>query len=369
MRIIIDIGHPAHVHLFRNLHYELKNKGHVLFVTVKDIPSAKILLDSYQIKYIEIGGKSDSLPGKIIRQIDSDWQLFNLVRREKIELGLGSTVTLAHVSKITSMKSMVFDDDDSAVQPLFAKFAHPFSDYLISPDVLNYERKKNHHITYAGYHELAYLHPNRFKVDPGVLKEANLVEADVFFILRFNAFKAHHDVGVRGLSLDQKLQLVKLLEKKGRVFITTERDIEPELQPFQYKLPPEKIHSFIYYAQMLIGDSQTMTSEAAVLGTPAIRCNTLVGKISYLKEEEDKYGLTYGFQPQDFSRMQKKIQELLQISNLKDEWQKRRLNMLEDKIDVTSFFEWLVENFPESIKIIKSDLDSDFQKRFKCKKK
>jgi len=41
MKILIDIGHPAHVHLFRNLIKNLEHKGHFVLVTVKDIPSAK----------------------------------------------------------------------------------------------------------------------------------------------------------------------------------------------------------------------------------------------------------------------------------------------------------------------------------------
>jgi predicted glycosyltransferase len=45
---------------------------------------------------------------------------------------------------------------------------------------------------------------------------------------------------------------------------------------------------------MYIGDSQTMTAEAAVLGTPAIRFNDFVGELSYLEELEYTFDLTYG---------------------------------------------------------------------------
>ena len=36
MNILIDIGHPAHVHLYRNFYSEMKAKGHNLHVTVKN---------------------------------------------------------------------------------------------------------------------------------------------------------------------------------------------------------------------------------------------------------------------------------------------------------------------------------------------
>ena len=83
-----------------------------------------------------------------------------------------------------------------------------------------------------------------------------------------------------------------------------------------------------------------MTAEAAVLGTPAIRCNSFVGKISYLEELEHKYGLTYGFLPSEKDKMLDKISELLSMKNLSIEWHKRRRQMLSEKLDLTS---WLVD--------------------------
>jgi uncharacterized protein len=114
---------------------------------------------------------------------------------------------------------------------------------------------------------------------------------------------------------------------------------------------------------MLIGDSQTMTSEAAVLGTPAIRCNTFVGRISYLEEEEHTYNLTYGFLPTNSDAMFVKINELLAMPGLKAVWQKRRQKMLKDKIDVTAFYVWFIENYPESERVMREK--PEWQYRFK----
>ena len=114
---------------------------------------------------------------------------------------------------------------------------------------------------------------------------------------------------------------------------------------------------------MFLGDSQTMTSEAAVLGTPAIRCNTFVGRIHYLEEEEHKYGLTYGFRPENSEAMFQRIDELLAMPNLKEEWQTRRQKMLSEKIDYASFLVWFIENYPESRKILKDN--PNYQFRFK----
>jgi len=274
MNVLIDISHPGHVHLFKNFVFELKDKGNNVTITVKDIKAAKQLLEKYNIEFIDLGYKSDSLLGKFLNQLRYDVKLRKIVKAKKIEYGIGTSISLAHVSKLSGLISILLDDDDDEVQPLFTKFAHPFCDVLLSPDVLQKKRKRKDTIYYAGYHELAYLHPNRFTSDENILKELNLSKNENYFILRFNVFKAHHDIGAKGLNLEQKLKIVNLLLKYGKVFITTEREVEDELKDYQLKISPEKIHHLLYFATMFVGDSQTMTSEAAVLGTPAFRCNS-----------------------------------------------------------------------------------------------
>lgn len=361
MNILIDINHPAHVHLLRNVYSMLTEHGNQVVVTVKEIPTAMKLLDLYGIPYVSIGKKEDALAKKGFDQLVFDKRLLKLAHEYRIDLGVGSSINIPHVSKLCKMKSIVLDDDDDEVEPLFVKFGHPFADTILSP--VGTPRKSKKAIFVNAYHELAYLHPNRFTPDHSVLDDAGVTEGEHYFILRFNAFKAHHDVGVEGLSIENKRRLVDYLRTKGKVFITTERNIDEEFKPYQLKVSPEKAHSLMYYATMLVGDSQTMTSEAAVLGTPAIRCNTFVGRIHYLEEEEHKYNLTYGFRPEQSDAMFKKIEELLSLPNLKEEWQVRRQKMLSEKIDYARFLTWFIENYPESRRIMKEN--PDYQYRFK----
>jgi predicted glycosyltransferase len=341
----------------------MKEKGHYVYITVKDIPAAKELLKLYSIRYIDYGSKSDSLIGKTFKQLKYDWNIKNIVNELDIDIGIGTSITISHVSKITKMISFILDDDDSDVEPLFAKFAHPFADYLISPDVLKYERPKKNHLLYPGYHELSYLHPNRFSPDKSVLRKLGLEQGDKYFILRFNAFKAHHDIGAKGLSNANKNQLISLLNQFGKVIITTEGEINPEYQKYKFVLSPTEIFSALHYATLFIGDSQTMTNEAAVLGTPALRLNSFVGRISYLKEQEDKYNLAFGYKPNEFNKLLAKVKDLLSMVNIKQEWNSRRQRMLSDKIDVTSFLVNIIDKYPESLKDIKND--TDYFRKFK----
>jgi len=362
MKVLIDIGHPGHVHLLKNLYHQLLLHKHEIWVTVKNIPVAISLLEKYRIKYIEIGKKNDSLFGKAFSQVSYNIKVLNIVRRNDISIGIGSSITIAHVSRLSKMKSILLDDDDDDVQPLFVKYAHPFFDTILSPESLVGHRKSNKALFYSGFHELAYLHPNWFEPDVRVLEEAGIAEGEKYFVLRFNVFKAHHDIGVKGMTTAQKLKLINILEPYGRVFITTERSIEPELKKFQMLISPEKVHSFIYYATMFLGDSQTMTSESAILGTPALRMNSFVGRIAYLEEEEHKYGLTFGFKPDEFDKMIEKIKILIQVGDLKGEWKHRRDKLLSEKIDVTSFLFWFVENYPKSVSILREN--PNYPKKF-----
>ena len=58
-----------------------------------------------------------------------------------------------------------------------------------------------------------------------------------------------------------------------------------------------------------------------------------------------------------------KIEEISYPSNLKEEWQNRRQKMLSEKIDVTAFMVWFIENYPESANIMANN--PDYQWKFK----
>ena len=360
MNILIDIVHPAHVHLLRNFYKEMIARGHKVVMTCKHIPSAMQLLEMYGIPYIYLGEKKDNIALKALEQVWYNMKLLRIAQREKCTIAVGSSITLAHIAALSKwspfrkrINAILLDDDDDEVEPLYAKYGHPFADVVLSPQ--DTPRVTMKVVYYPAYHELAYLHPKRFTPDPSVLDDAgiyyerdvkgNVVNVEPYFVMRFNAFKAHHDEGAHGLSIEGKRRLVQLLSQHGRVFITTEREIDEEFRPYQLKLPQEQVHSLMYFATMFVGDSQTMTSEAAVLGTPAVKCNSFAGRLSVPNELEQKYELCYAFLPEEEEAFFAKMEELLAMPHLKDEWQKRRERMLREKIDVTEFLTHFIEKF------------------------
>jgi predicted glycosyltransferase len=345
MNILIDIGHPGHVHLLHPLAEELKKRGHRLFYSVRDIPVAKRLMEHYGMTpWIDLGSKKDSLVGKAQTVLKQDMQLLRFVCSNHIDLGLSCGLVLSQVSQLTRMKSYVFDDDDDAAEPLVVKYSHPFSAAVFTPDCI--QRKTPRAVYYPGTHELAYLHPTRFSPDPTILQHAGIHPGERFFIMRFVALKGHHDVGQQGLTLGQKKALVEMLKPHGRVIITSERVVEPEFEPYRLPVPPEEIHSLMAYSSMFVGDSQTMTSEAAVMGVPALKCNTFAGRLSVPNLLENKYNLCYAYTPDRFDNMLQHINTLLSMDAvaLKAEWQTKRQRMLETMIDPTEFFVNYIEH-------------------------
>jgi hypothetical protein len=266
---------------------------------------------------------------------------------------------LAHVGKLFGIPSITFTEDDTNVIPYFAYLTYPFTNYIIAPINCNVGKWYKKKISYMGYQKMAYLHPNYF--NPSITKIKNLVNKnEKYFMLRFSKLTAHHDFGKKGLNKEVVKNLTNILSKYGRIYISSERKIEPEFEKYRIYIKPNDIHHSLYYSEIFIGDSQSMAVEAAILGVPSLRYSDFAGKISVLEELEQKYGLTFGIKTSEPEKLYAKVEELLSIPNLKQEWQKRRQKMLAEKIDVTAFMVWLIENYPESVKIMKENPDYQF---------
>ncbi len=339
MRLLFDLAHPAHVHLFRNLIARVRGEGGEVLVAARDKDVAIPLLRAYGIPHLALsraghGGVLANLGELALRTL----RLSSIARRFRPDAMLGSSASFGLIGRLIGRPSFIFGEDDAAVVPLFAKVAYPLATWIVTPACLAYEDYGRRHLSYAGYHELAYLHPAHFTPSAETLASLGLRLDEPFFLVRLVALRAHHDADARGLTPEVARRLVALLAERGRVLITSEAPLEPDLERYRFPLPPQALHDVLAHASLVVGDSQTLMAEAAVLGVPNLRCNSFVGRISYLRELEERWGLTRGFRVEEAPQLLALAREWLgDLAGVRRAHQERRRRMLEACVDVS---EW-----------------------------
>ncbi len=338
------LGHPAHYHNVSMVIKQLSQKGFrvVLVARGKDVLFELLEGLPYEIIYLKPRKGKNKL--SLIKTIlHRELILFRLALRYKPKMLIGTDIVIAHIGKLLSIPSVILNEDDAKEVPFLAKFGFKYATAVFSPDSCDISPYSNK-IGYQGYHELAYLHPNYFS--PDKTKVSSLIESgDKYFILRFAELTAHHDEGKNGIDLSIAKKLIDQLSPFGRVYITSERKLEAELEPYRIFINPKDIHHALCFAEMYIGDSQTMAAESAVLGTPSIRFNDFVGKLGYLEELEHKYNLTFGVATDNPELLFTQIQALLTNDNLKEEFRKRKEHMLKECVDVAQLWtSYFIEN-------------------------
>lgn len=343
MRIMIQIGHPAHVHFYKNFIWSMQNEGHDILIVCKDKDIAISLLDNYGFNFEVISGKMLNGIGRIKKQFEYEFNTYKIARKFKpnIITGIGGTAA-SHVSKMIGSKSIIFTDN---FLNLDRYLTHPWADVIITPTSFSHNLGPKQ-IRVSSYKELAYLHPDLFTPNPDIFSFLGIKESEKFVIVRFVSFEAAHDINVSGFNIDDKIRLVKSIQNYAKVFISSEGKLPSELDKFSIKFPPEKIHDAIYYADLLVADSQTMTTEAAILGTPAVRCNDWVSSKNEMLnfiELERKYGLIHNFS--NSSLAIEKCCELLNQDNLKEQYRLKSLKLLDEKINLTKFLIWFFEYY------------------------
>lgn len=341
--ILIDIGHPAHVHYFRNFIQIMQEKGHKVLVIARNREVIHELLVSYNIKFISRGKGSKFILGKIIYTFWADLLLiFHSIKfRPNLFLSHGSHYTM-HVARLFNKPCISTGDSDHI--KMNAKFLMPYLSCLLTPDVYKLDYGENH-LRFSGYMELLYLHPRRFLYDKREIRRIlDVSDTEKYFVIRFVAWNSFHDSGQVGITTSTKIKLVKLLSEKGKVFISSEIELPDELKRYQINFAANYLHAAIAEADLCISEGATTASESAVLGTPTIYINSL--DVSYCSEQEKKYQLTYGYRNE--LGLIEKVIELLNNENLKKIHKERKDKMISEKIDVTAFLVWFIENYPSS---------------------
>lgn len=352
MKLIVVLNHPAHYYVFKNSVIKLINSGVEVKYVIRDKDILEDLLISENVDYLKINEKRKRkqsifsvISNGIFEIIKQDVNLLKLCLKWKPNLMIGTDFAIAHIGKLLRIPSFVFNEDDYEINKLFCKLSYPFATKIIAPNSCSVGKYNNKKIEYNGFQKMAYLHKDYFKPEFNLIKDY-VSPNEKYFIIRLVSLTSGHDIEGKhtGLTENLILDLISILEKHGRVFINNEGQINPIFEKYKLKIKPNLMHHFLYYSQLLIGDSQTMCAESGLLGTPFIRFNDFVGKIEYLNEIENKYKLGYGIPTNQPEELIKKTKYLISIENIKEIWETRKEIIFDEKIDVAQFYYDLITN-------------------------
>lgn len=341
MRILIDIGHPAHVHLFKNFAWKMQQQGHVILFTCREKEFETSLLNHYGFEYKSFGRKYITKFGKILGLFVFDLKEYLCGLNFKPDLFLShGSMYAAHAAFILGKPHISLEDTGNSEQ---VRLYLPFTSCVITSDIFpHYYGLKQ--IRVRSHHELAYLHPNYFQPDPSFRKRLGLDTHEEYVILRFVAWNASHDVGQGGLSYREKIELIRRLAPQYRIFISSEGPLPREIEKYKFWFPPYEMHDALYNTRMFIGEGTTMAMEAAILGTQSVYINSLQ---YWNVDEMQKYGLLYNLS--NVENRINKILDILSTSDLKNQMIERRQKLLSEKADLTEFLYQFINNYPKSL--------------------
>jgi predicted glycosyltransferase len=364
MKILVYFGHPAQYFFLRKTIIRLIDKGHSIKILIKSKDVLEGLLQQDKLEYINIlpQERSNSKIAIAFSLLKRNFAILPILLKFKPELMIGTDATIAQLGWLFSINRITITEDDYDVIKTLGDLSYPFTNTILCPEVCAVGKWDHKKTGYAGYMKLGYLHPNVFAIDPKIPKKYNL--RTKYAVIRLAKLTAHHDFGIKGIDEDFLDNIISVFEKHSiAIFISAEGNIAKKYSRYFYNINPNDMHQVLANAEFLICDSQSMSVEASMLGVPSIRFSSFAGRISVLEELEHKYGLTFGINPSNPQKLVLKLEELLSNNNLSADFQELRRKMLLDKIDVSAFLVWFIQNYPTSSKAMKEN--PDYQYEFK----
>ena len=393
MTVLFMISHPAHFWMFRYAIDNLKRDGHkvVIVIRPKDVLEQLCFDAGMEFYKVKNRPKKWGMFGLAIFLIEKIFEVLRIARKEKPDMLVGSDGVLAVVGKLIRRPAFEMYEDDAEAIALYARMFFPIYTGVVCPHCCSAWKWEAKKYSYPSYHELGYLHPNQFTPSREKVEAYGIDVDKPYILIRFAQLTAHHDVGIHGINTQIAERVIEMLKPHGRIYITSERPLEPQFEQYRIRINPLDMHHVMAFASLYIGDSQTMAAEAGVVGTPFVRLNDFVGRLSYLHEleaptdytprsdgyvprvdahvpDEVHYSLGYGHKTADVEGFFASIERWLAMSDRKAVCAERREKMLSEKVDYAKFLTWFIEEWPksgEAMKAAPKDAGSEFWKQFK----
>lgn len=329
--ILFELGHPKHYLQFRHPIRQLRAR-HNVAIAAREKDVLLDLLRADGEAFIQFAGNRRGLARKLtgLPAVLSDYA--GVLRRVRPDLIVSrSSPYAAVIGRFHGARTMVFPDSEGV--PLNEHIVVPLSTFVTTPASFerSYGRK---HARVGSMFEAGYLHPDYYQPDPGVRSELGVGEGERFAVVRFVGWTANHDVRRHGFATDEKVALVRHIAERMKVFVSSETRLPPELDSYRMALRPSRIHDALAAASLYVGDSQTMATEAALLGTPSVRYNSFVGDsdFSNFRNLEERYRLL--FNEGTFAECLARAVALASDTDAKATWIRRRAAFFADVGDL-----------------------------------
>lgn len=269
MRILFDIVHPADVLFFLGPIQTLQARGDEILILSRKKDIACRLLDQFGLPHTQVSSAAKGLTGLGKELVSRDVAVARAAMKFKphVMIGLGG-VSISHAGWALRIPSVSFYMADNA--NLQTRLTWPFITHLYVPEAYAGDVPKGRTTRFSGVKEQSYFHPENFTPDRKVAIENGLDPDKPNFLLRTVAWNANHDIGKSGWSDNLLCKLCDHLGTRGKVMITSERELPAEIAHLKYDGASNKLHHVMAGCDLYVGESATMAHEAAFLGTPAI---------------------------------------------------------------------------------------------------
>ena len=329
------IVHPAKYHLFKNVINKLLKNGCKVKVLIisKDVLEDLVVKENWDYLNLFRNGRKIKFLNSTINNILYAFLtilklFFFVIKNRKYDFFISDDL-LPLLGKFAIKKSYFFVDNDYETLSL-AKYILNFSSNIIAPSCTDLGKFNSKKISFKGNKAIAHLAPNYFNPNRSFLN----ISGD-FYLIRVAILDALHDKNNYGINDEQIKLLIKYLEPYGKIIISSERKLNNDLEKYRFKIDPKKFSHYIGFAKMVITDSGTVATEAAVLGIPNLLLNNLAKKCGVHRELKNRYELQFYFD--NFYALFEKCKTMVFEKNLSFLWLKKKEKFLSEIDDFNTF--------------------------------
>jgi len=327
MNVLIEIGHPAHVHFFRTFIERLKGSGDRAILVTRDKEITNKLMTALGMDFVCLSKPASTKAGMLIELVRRWYAIWRLIGREAIDVVVSvSGISTALPARLRGVPNLNITDTEDAAVSNFLSF--PFSNRILTPHFFLKDLGPRHH-RYCGLQELAYL--KNFNREGLKERLATFGMPPTYSIIRLIAYDAAHDWMLARSTENDILAAVEKLSPLGAVYITSQVPLSRRLAGHALRIPIANIHDVLAGASFFVGESPTMAVEAGILGTPSLLVSARWPELGNMVGLEAKGLLLNAL---NWTQCLERLATVLGDTGLHQQWRERASAFRRESVDV-----------------------------------